>query len=187
MSQKFRDLSLFRESNLFNTVECFELVKIDKYTCDVVEFRTSERVMKSKLKVPQLVYSRYGSSMKEVSNIDFSVVIRPTTLFKYRNDRKRQGYIPEHVYYLKDGYLYLPDSEVSRVSLYLYTPNLYEAEKKSSCAAQCLNPWDFEFVCSDKIEELVIQEVIKELSMKVQIPVDENPNLDSNLKSKTTN
>jgi hypothetical protein len=188
MSQKFRDRSLFRESNLFLPVDCFELEKIDKYKCPIVEFKTCNTVMKSKKKLPELVYSKYGSSLKEVTNIDFSLDFRPTTPAKFRRDKRREGYGIDRFWYLKDGYLYLPDSDVRMVSLTLYTPNTYEATKTSGCKEnECLNPWEFEFSCSSKLLEVVIQETIKEISLRLQIIPDENPNLDENIKSKTTN
>lgn len=188
MSQKFRDRSLFRESNLFVSVECFELEKIDKYRCPIVEFKTCNTVMKSKKELPKLVNSKYGSSLKEVTNIDYSLDFRPTTPSKFRRDKRREGYGIDRFWYIKDNHLYLPDSDVMTVSLSLYTPNTYEAAKVSSCKEnECLNPWEFEFACSDKLLEVVIQETIKEISFKLQIPKDENPNLDENIKSKTTN
>jgi len=187
MAQKFRDRSLFREGNLYRSVDCFELVSIDKYSCDIVEFRSSTNVMKSKKKLPKLVYSRYGSSLKEVTNIDASMDFKKTTPSKYRRDKRRQGYKSEYVFYEKDGYLYLPDTEVSRVALYLYTPNEYDLLKSSSCNKECLNPWELEFICSSKLTNVVLAETIKEVSLRLQIPRDENPNMDSNLKSKTTN
>jgi hypothetical protein len=187
MAQKFRDRSLFRESNLYRTVDCFELTSIDKYSCDIVEFRSSSNVMKSKEKLPELVHFKYGNSLKEVTNIDSSLDFKRTTPSKYRRDKRRQGFGKDFFFYVKDGYLYLPDTDVSRVALYLYSPNEYEILKSSSCNKQCLNPWDLEFICSNKIENVVISETIKEISVRVQIPEDENPNMDSNLKSKTTN
>jgi len=188
MSQKFRDMSLFRETNLFTTVDCVELEKIDKYKCDIVEFKSCNTVMKSRKKLPELIYSRHGSSLKEVTNIDFSLDFRPTTPFRFRRDKRREGYGIDRFFYVKDGYLYLPDSDVKTVSIYLYTPNTYEATKVSDCKSnQCLNPWDFEFACSSKLLEVVIQETIKEIAFRLQIAPDENPNMDENLKSKTTN
>lgn len=188
MSQKLRDKSLFRESNILIDVNCFELEKIDKYKCDIVEFKSCNTVMKSRLPLPELVYSRYGSSLKEVTNIDYSLDFRPTTISKYRRDKRRDGFGEDRFFYIKDNFLYLPDTNVRRVSLALYTPNSYEAVKVSSCEnTKCLNPWDFEFKCSSKILEIVIQETVKELSFKLQVPKDENPNMDENIKSKTTN
>jgi len=188
MAQKFRDKSLFREDNILTSIDCFELEQIDKYKCDIVEFKSCNYVMKSVKKVPELVYSRFGSSLKEVTNIDFSLDFRPTTPFKFRRDKRREGFGIDKFWYIKDNYLYLPESDVQRVSLLLYTPNEYEAVKTSACEdKKCLNPWDFEFKCSSKLMEVVIQETLKEITFKLQIPTDENPNMDENIKSKTTN
>lgn len=188
MAQKFRDKSLFREVNILTDIPCFELTKVDKFKCDIVEFKSCNQVMKSKNKLPELVYSKFGSSLKEVTNIDYSLEFRPTTISKYRRDKKRRGFGEDSFFYIKDDYLFLPDSNVQRVSLALYTPNSYEATKKSSCEVdKCLNPWDFEFKCSSKLVDIVIQETIKEVSFKLQIATDENPNMDDNIKSKTTN
>ena len=188
MSQKFNDRSLFRENNIYRTIDCFEMERVDKFTCDIVEFRSCNTVMKSKHKLPKLVYSRYGSSLKEVSNIDYSLSFKKTTLSKYRRDKGRQEYLPDYFFYEKDGFLYLPDTDVSRVALYLYSPNEYDILKVRGCnKEECVNPWDSEFICSDKITDVVITEAIKEISFKIQIPMDENPNMDSNIKSKTIN
>lgn len=187
MAQKFRDRSIYRESNLFKTLDCLEMEYVDKYKCDIVEFKSCNYVMKSKYKLPELVYTRYGSSLKEVTNIDYSIDFKFTTPFKFRKDKKRQGFGVDKFWYIKDGYLYLPESKVKRLSLSLYTPNTYEIDKLSSCKSnKCLNPWEYEFSCSSKILEVVIQETIKELVTKLQIPKDENPNMDENIKSKTT-
>lgn len=189
MAQKFRDRSLFREANLYRTVSCVEMKQIDKYSCDIVEFRSCNRVMRSVEKLPPLIYSRWGSSLRQVTNIDFSEDFYPTNPRKFRNDRKRAEYGQDHFFYVKDGYLYLPDSDVLRVSLYLYSPNEYDILKLDGCEGEkkCLNPWDAEFIVSDKLAETVIQMTRQEVSSRFQIPEDENPNLDSNIKSKTTN
>jgi len=188
MSQKFRDKSLFRESNIYTTIDCFEMEYIDTYKCDIVAFKSCNTVMKSKKPLPELVYSKMGSSLKEVTNIDYSIDFRPTTTSKFRRDKRREGFGEEKFWYIRDNFLYLPESEVKRVSLLLYTPNSYEAVKTSACnRKECLNPWDFEFNCSSKLLELVITETIKEVAFRLQIPVDENPNMDENIKSKTTN
>lgn len=188
MAQKFKEKSLFREDNILSHINCFELEEVEKYKCDIVEFKSCNRVMKSVKKVPELVYSRLGGSIKEVTNIDFSLDFRPTTPFKFRRDKRREGFGEDRFWYLKDGYLYLPETEVKRINLAIYTPNSYEAAKVSGCGvSDCLNPWEFEFKCSSKLMDIVIQETIKELSFKLQIPTDENPNMDVNIKTKTTN
>lgn len=47
----------------------------------------------------------------------------------------------------------------------------------------CESEWEYEFVCPIKIIEYVVAETIKEVSFRLQIPIDENPNMDSNQKS----
>ena len=189
MAQKFRDRSLFRETNLYKTVSCVEMIEIDKFSCDIVEFRSCNKVMRSKDKLPPLVYSRWGSSLREVTNIDFSVDFYPTTPRQFRNDKRRKEYGHDYFFYVKDGYLYLPDTDVLRVSLSLYSPNEYDILKQDSCngKSSCINPWDSEFLISDKLAETVVQMTRQEVAARLQIPEDENPNMDSNLKSKTTN
>lgn len=187
MAQKFRDRSLFRESNLFKTIDCFELKKIDKVSCDIVEFRTCNTVMKSVDKLPRLIFFKYGSSLKEVTNIDYGFEFKPSTISQFRRNKRRKEFGKDHFFYIKDDYLYLPESDVKRVSLYLYSPNEFDIIKANGCSTnQCPNPWDLDFICSDKLMDIVLQETIKEVSLRLQIPEDENPNLDSNIKSKTT-
>ena len=187
MAQKFRDRSLFRESNLYKTVDCFELKEIDKVSCDIIEFRTCNTVMRSVNKLPKLVNFKYGSSLKEVTSIDYGFEFKPTSISKFRRDKNRLEFGSDKFFYIKDDYLYLPESKVKRVSLYLYTPNGYESEKVNACSNnKCLNPWNMEFVVSDKIAETVIQETINEVSIRLRVPEDSNPNLDSNQKQKTS-
>jgi len=187
MAQKFRDRSLFRESNIYRSVDCVELVEIDKVSCDIVEFRTCNTVMKSKKKLPRLIYSRYGSSLKEVTNIDRGFEFNPTTISKFRRDKQREEFGKDQFFYIEDNYLYLPESNVKRVTLKLYTPNEYDLVMLNGCSeTKCPNPWDMDFICSDKLVDVVVQETIKEVGLRLQIPTDENPNMDSNQKSKTT-
>jgi len=48
LSQKLRDRTLYRESNLFSVINCYELEKIDTVSCDIIEFKTCDVVMKGK-------------------------------------------------------------------------------------------------------------------------------------------
>lgn len=189
ISQKLRDKSLFREDNLYITIDCFEMEKKDRFNCDIIEFRSCEKLMRSKEKLPCLIYSRYGSSIKEVTSIDYSTLFKPSTVSQFRRDKQREFQADSRKFYIRDGYLYLPDSEVEAVSLYLLTVDEYKARQVSGCSSEdpCKSAWDFEFICPDKLLNPVIQETIKEVSFQKQIVEDTNPNLDENLKTKTTN
>lgn len=187
ISTKLSDRSLYREDNLYTPVDCFELVSQDLVKCDIVEFRRCKHLMKSKKRIPGLVYSKYGNSLKEVTAIDGEKNFLPTTPAQYRLNKQRvaDSSDTDSYFYLKDGYLYLPDTKISRVNLYVLSLETEKLEALSECNTKtncCKSLWDYEFVIPDKLQEVVISETLKELSMKKQIPADENPNMNSNEK-----
>lgn len=141
--------------------------------------------MRSKKRLPKLIYSKYGNSLKEVTSIDDFVELKPTTPSQFRRDSRRAGEDDFVKYYVKDGHLYILDREILRVNLYFITVETDKLEALSECSKpSCRSLWDYEFVVPDKLEEVVIGETIKEIATKKQIPLDENPNMDNNLKSR---
>ncbi len=187
ISTKLSDRSLYRENNLYTTVECFEMEKIEIIKCDIIEFRTCKSIMKSKNKIPGLVYSKYGDSLKEVTSIDDERDFIATTPRQYRKDKDRQGEDDYIRFYIKDGYLYLLDTEVKRVNLYLLTQDTEKIEDICGCSEEtCKSLWEYEFICPSKMTKIVIEETIQEVFASKQIPQDTNPNLDNNQKGKTT-
>lgn len=178
ISQKLNDRSLYREQNLYQTVSCIELIDQDIIKCPIIEFKSCRNLKRSKLKLPELIHSKYGSSLKEVTSIDGQYSFEPITPSQYRLNKKRTFKTKTDYFYIQDGYLYLPDSEVEMVEIVILTTDLYELEQCSSCSKnKCKSAWDFEFICPDKLLEAVIQETIKELSLNKQIREDGNPNL----------
>jgi hypothetical protein len=178
ISQKLGENSLYREANLYKSLDCFSMEKIDTFKCPIIEFRSSHSVMRSKSKLPELIYSKYGASVKEATSIDGSFLMKPTTPYQYRLNRSRKTDSKERYFYVQDGYLYLPDSEVAMIQVSLITLDLYEMEKCSDCSSgECKSAWDYEFICSDKLLEAVIQETLKEVATTKQVQSDQNPNL----------
>lgn len=178
ISQKLNDRSLYREQNLYQTVSCIELIDQDIIKCPIIEFKSCRNLKRSKLKLPELIHSKYGSSLKEVTSIDGQYSFEPITPAQYRLNKKRTFKTKTDYFYIQDGYLYLPDSEVEMVEIVILTTDLYELEQCSSCSKnKCKSAWDFEFICPDKLLEVVIQETVKELSLNKQIREDGNPNL----------
>jgi len=186
ISQKLNDRSLFREDNLYKTVDCFEMEPVDVVRCEILEFRRCKSIMKSKCKLPKLIYSRYGGSLKEVITADGEKEFKPITPSQYRRDKNRLEGSDYIYYYVKDGYLYLLDTEIELVSLYLISMELDSLEEGCCCndnLEECKSLWDYEFNVPDKLEEAVVGEAIKEVAMSKQMPRDENPNSNNNEKS----
>jgi hypothetical protein len=184
ISQKLNDRSLFREDNLYKTLDCFEMESVDIVRCDILEFRRCKSIMKSKCKLPKLIYSRYGSSLKEVITVDGEKEFKPITPSQYRRDKNRVEKSDYIYFYVKDGYLYLLDTEIELISLYLISMEIDSLEEGCGCKDndECKSLWEYEFNVPDKLEEAIVGETIKEIAMSKQIPRDENPNSNNNEK-----
>ena len=174
IAQKLGDRSLYKESNPYITISCFELEPIEVVKCDIIEFRRCKSIMKSKNKLPKLIDSKYGASLKEVTALDDETEFKFTTPAQYRRDKNR-GESDYKYYYIKDGYLYLLDVTVPRVNLYVLTLDEESVESCDKCN-DCKSLWDYELNIPDKLLEAVTQETLKTISIRKQIPRDENAN-----------
>ena len=174
IAQKLGDRSLYKESNPYITISCFELKPIEVVKCDIIEFRRCKSIMKSKHKLPRLIDSKYGASLKEVTALDDETEFKFTTPAQYRRDKNR-GESDYKYYYIKDGYLYLLDVTVPRVNLYVLTLDEESVESCDKCN-DCKSLWDYELNIPDKLLEAVTQETLKTISIRKQIPRDENAN-----------
>jgi hypothetical protein len=192
ISQKLLDKSLFKEDNLFRSLNCFRLYDEDRIQCGIYEFARCESLMKSAKKIPGLVYSRYGASIISVTSIDGLTRFVPTTLSNYGlfQDRQNASKFKDRTkfFYIKDGYLYLPNSEIEMVNI-VYIP--YEDSKIDECSEcsqsnPCQSIWDREFIVPDKLGEQVISETVNEVFTGNRNSKDENPNGDNNIISSTT-
>lgn len=184
ISQKLSERSLHRDDSLYKVLDCFEMEAVDVVKCDILEFRRCKSIMKSKCKLPKLIYSRYGSSLKEVITADWEKEFKPTTPSQYRRDKNRVEKSDYIYYYIKEDYLYLLDTEIELVSLYLISMELESLAEGCGCNDndECKSLWDYDFIVPDKLGEAVIGETVKEIVMRKQIPLDENPNSNNNEK-----
>ncbi len=181
ISQKMGERSLQKDSNIYSTINCFEMEQIDVVKCDIIEFRKCKAISKSVHKLPKLIYSRLGSSLKEVTSLDGENEFKATTPSQYRRDKNR-GESDYIYFYVKNDYLYILDAEIQMVDLYLITTETEKINEVSNCGDKecCKSLWEYDFIAPDKLEEQIISDTIKEVAMKKQIPSDSNPNLDPN-------
>jgi len=191
MSQKLDELTLFREEGLVTQINCFEMEEVPFIECDVVEFKNCKSIMKSKKPLPPGLFGKIGAGIIMVSSIDDSVIYEGTTPRLYKANSnfkyKRKDY---HTYLVKNGHLYLPDSEVEAVNLTMFVIEKYKSVEASSCCEtdeKCKSFWSFEFVCPDRFLDLVVRDTLTEMANIYRTSVeDSNPNLDVNQKGKTT-
>jgi hypothetical protein len=180
ISQKLLDRTLGREMNLYTKIECFEFKKEDVKKCSIIEFRKCRTLMKSKKKLPKLIYSRFGSSVKEVTSLDGIFDFTIITPEQYRRNLRRMYSVNSDVYFYvdSDNYAYIPDKEIFTVDLTVLTVDNDEAEECSSCKeVGCKSGWDYEFIVPDKLEQAVFKEALQTIASTYRAIVpDENPN-----------
>lgn len=181
IAQKLLDRTLSSDSSLYSYIPCFEFEKIDVKKCPSIEFRSCRILMKSKKPLPELVFSRLGSSVKDIVSLDGLFTFSFVDEVQYRRNRNRKHKIKNEIYvYLgSDNYLYIPDEEILSVDLTLLTLDSDSEDECSSCSDKnitCKNKWDSKFVCPDKLIEEVKNITLQRLSLTKQINEDQNPN-----------
>lgn len=181
ISQKLLDRTISEESNLYSKIECFEFEKVNIVSCPIIEFRKCTTLMKSKKPLPELVFSRNGSSIKEVTSVDDLTEIYLTTPDQYRRDRKRKYYSSEdtYLYIDTDNYAYIVDKPVYAVNITVLTMKTDEIEEASSCSKEvsCKSGWSYDFIVPDKLQDTVFKEVLQILSNPYSARrADQNPN-----------
>lgn len=179
ISQKFGDRSIISETSLYTYIPCFEFEKIDVKDCPSLEFRYCKTLMKSKKPLPKLIFSRLGSSIRDIVSLDGDFLFTLVDETQYRRNKKRQYKIKNEVYlYLgADNYLYIPDHEIHSVDLTIFTMDLENVDDISSCKEKdkCRNFWDTEFIISSALLEAVKDMTLQRLSLTKQIREDQNP------------
>lgn len=190
MSQKLDEMTLFREEGIISNISCFKMKPDNLKECDIFEFRSCKNIMKSCQKLPEGLFGKNGAGIINVTNVDGSKMYHYVTPRQYGVNAKRTRYNRGVGYYfIKDGYLFLPDSANELVEISMFTLNKWEADNACSCTKDtvaCKSRLDYEFVCPDRFLDMVVRDTLQELaSIFRTTPVDENPNLDENQKTQT--
>lgn len=194
MSQKLDEMTMFREEGLITEIPCVQLEKISTKSCDIFEFRLCTSLMRSSKKLPEGLFGKNGNSIISVTTVDGSEYYtymdpkRFAAISKRKYVSKDTGY-----FYVRDGYLYLPNSSTELVDITMITMDSKEAKEMSDCDCEsnsvselCKSVWDEAFICPDRFYDLVVKDSINELASVWRTSVaDTNPNLDENQKGKT--
>lgn len=180
ISQKWGDRSILAETSLYSHIPCFEFERIETKNCPSIEFRLCNILMKSKKPLPKLIFSRLGSSIKEVVSLDGNFVFTYVDETQYRRNKKRQHKIKNEVYlYLgSDNHLYIPDQEIFSLDLTILTTDSTNIENCSSCLEKdkCKSYYDYEFIAPSKLIEAIKDMTLSRLGVNRQIAEDQNPN-----------
>lgn len=189
IGQKLSDMRLNKDDSLITKIECVKMEKVSYKDCGIVEFKLCKNLMRSCCKVPELMYSTYGPAIYSISSVDGSKVYTYMTPNQYAREQKLKYRRPGNYYYIEDGYLYLPDSKVELLDISILTMDKSETYKLSNCTEEkgCTSKLDYDFICPDRHLDTVTMDTINEVANFYRTtPEDENPNMDTHQKTKTT-
>ena len=196
MAQKLDDLSLTRNESIRTPIDCVRMKRISTKDCGILEFKLCDTLMRSCKKLPTPINGNITGGVISVTTLGGEQMTRttPAKWARYKKRSNRYKAFDELFYYVQDGYLYTLDNTYELVDLEMLTNDKSTAEEMSECdgdsssSTSGCSKWEDEFVCPDKLLEVVMQETINEVAnfYRTSIP-DENPNMDEHQKSKTTN
>lgn len=188
IAQRWDEGSMVDDYSILTCIPCVEMIEVDKIECCDAAFALCGFLMRSKYRLPGLVYSSRGAIITQVSNVDNSIFYKRADIKTYRIQSKRKyaKKLPGF-YYVYDGYIYIPDEYIELVNVCYFTMKRKEALRLSACEPEstCDSVWDDDFVFPVKLIEYIVSETLQEASNKIRIPADERPDLDSNVKSKS--
>lgn len=181
LTQASKRRSLDRNQFLYRELGCIEFEKVDIFSCKYVEFKSCKKLSRSKKPIDKLglIYTRYGSSIKEIHSIDrTSKVYTESTLYQLRLDKDRAPDRDPDVFYILDNYIYKPD-HVKAVSALVMGMDQYELDQMCECKNECKSAWEYDFICPDSLLEDVIAYSVQNILQTKQIPENETSNLNS--------
>lgn len=181
---------VMRDLNAFTFVPCVELKRVKSHKCDIAEFRTCDKIMRTKTKIPEILNASGGFIIESITNMDNSEEYHPLRSPKdFKNSKKRQFGNSLKYYYFSNGYLYILNSTTELVNINALFLNENEAMALAECEDEhddCKSALEDKFICPEEYKSTVRDQTVQLLlGGHRNIPEDENPDLDSNQKQRT--
>jgi hypothetical protein len=185
-------MDVMRDTTIFTEVPCVEMIRIKSDKCDIAEFRKCDKIMRSKCQLPEIYNSGMGLVIISVTNMTGDTEYQKLrTAAEYKTQSLRRFQKATKYYYIVNNYLYILGSTNERVTVTALFQDEREALSFSTCSdsgeSQCKSAYDFKMVVPDKWRSTIKDQTVEHILRTYKsIPEDENPNLDSNQKSATT-
>ena len=173
---------VWKSSDMWYRINCMELETVNAANCPEIYPLVKEYVAKSKHKLPATYTSAAGDMIRDITSIfPYGKQYTLVTPKEYDKIRKREIKDPKLGYaFIIDNYLYIPDSEVEKVSLTGAWTNPKEAAVLNG-EDVCKPFLDFQFYMPEYLIKVVHDSVLQDLASVNQRTVkDENFNLNEN-------
>lgn len=173
---------VFNHHYLFKSIPVVKLIPDHIEICDDIEFSNSTKV--SEIELPTTLSSIYGPviTIHPVLGYDGYEFVQ-TTSSKYKNILRRDFISTNTIYYwILNSKIYFPNAPMNSIRVEgAFTDHI--ALNKLLTNKSCVSILDSTFVCPDYLIDDVLKQTVTELLTYSQHAVDENPNMNINVKT----
>lgn len=185
--EQMRMNKIMRQFDILSTINCFEMEKMDRYDCPILELRVCDKIMVSKEDLPDYFVTTSGYGFSSVVSIDGTTDYQPIrNLSDFRNQMKREFGKKFKYFYVSNKKLYIANSLTQAVTITGLFKNQKEVAELNGEAEICDSILDYTFVCPKSKEADVKTYLLQDIfTFRNQIIKDENPDLDENQRTKS--
>lgn len=184
---------LYDYDTVWLTVPCVKMVPSNSVECCGVSIPKCKNWVRSEKPIPELYLTAQGPAIQQLQSIRGDITFIKSTYKDWDKAMSRRWKNLENKYYwIENGHLIIPDSEIEYVTLVAYFKDKKAGKLLSNCPDDkcdsediiCSLPMDEEFDCPDYLLAQVKQDTITNLfNFYKRNIVDEIPNLDTNQKT----
>lgn len=182
---------LYKCPEVWNEIDCLPMAQVPITECNL-DVYLCEKLMRSKITLPEMYSTKAGGLIEYVANQNFSKYYIQKSPKEWTAIQKRQDKTDEKYYFLIGSYIYIPiakgeDATPDTVKMKACFRRGWEVEKinKSSdgcvdCNPKteaCVKPLESRFVCPTYLEKAVKDELLKQYAqVYLKINQDNYPN-----------
>lgn len=166
---------LTRINSIFQTLSCVELIDVDKVQANCAGLRSGCTIKRSKETLPTILEGYFGPIVRSVTSIDGMVNLHPTLPGNYVAMSRLSSfkYNSARYYWILDGYIFLPNIDWDAVTI----EAVFEEDISPMSEGDhlnCSNKQDGAFHVPEYLFGELEAQVLKDLSLMLQIPSDPN-------------
>lgn len=174
---------LRKYSNIFHTLDHFPMIDVDRADVGCFCITSGCTIKRSKYKLPPTYDGSYGPIIRSITSIDGTTLLTQTYPSTYQSMIKQKTfkYNKTIYYYLLNGYLYIPNVTWPAVRVEgLFRSGIgdYNCDTEHDCIYRQDEPFSVPMYLFGEME----QNVMKDLSVSIQIPSDNDDDFISNTK-----
>lgn len=168
---------LMKMGSVMQTIGFLELQEVDKIEAQCAGIKSNCTIKRTCMKLPVFMQGYYGPLIRAVTSIDGSQVLQPTNPSTYvaMTNKTNHKYNKTKYYWYLDDYLYFPDLEWEAVRLEAIFEDDITAFNCDTCD-DCILRTDQQFNVPDYLHAEIESNVMKDLSIMLQIPADTEAN-----------